>query len=171
MVTGLAIVTVVLAFLNVCLAYRTFRSQENSETFLGAMKQTLRDIGTVQDRMDAREHRQRQARAREAMSVISNALRRQQHVMDGQWRPNRSALTLKDDPLGPARVCEQELAWIPDCDWKTKCREIFRQVGPTPTEKQRTAQESVLTNGNRGLAPGGQLGLYEACMKAIDQME
>ena len=135
------------------------------------MKQTLRDIGQVQGRLDARERRQRQARAREAVLIIKQALQRQQHVMRGGLVPSPSALKLKDDSRGRARVYKQELEWIPDCAWKTRCREIFRQVGPALTIELRASQEAVLTNGSTGLALGGELGLYEAFMEAITQME
>lgn len=126
---AVAIFTAVLAAMNVWMARQTFRSQKESEnlltemkkvlketediqsTLLGDMNNALKHMHSLQEKINDREHRSRQERARTAVNTLMKALRRQAHWMDGRWTPNARGLglTLKDDPLELIRAYESEL--------------------------------------------------------------
>ncbi len=174
MVTILALITLALAALNTGLAYRTYRSQQGSEKLSGEATEVLRDIARLQATMQElqhtindRERLLRQKRARTAVQVLVRAIQRQVVVL-GDFRN----LPPEVDPLEPVRLHEPELAWVPNCEWKTKCQEVLK-VGPESpgiAPGQRASQYSTLTNGVTDLQPGGQSRLYEDCHAAINAM-
>jgi len=143
--SGLTILTVLLAGLNVWIARRTLQSQKASQAISEATQDVLTDTKDLQDRVfsnmnealqqikelqeiiNTRERRTKQERARTAVQTLLTALRNQVTALDGQWIPSPSGLLLKDDPLGPIRAYHSELAWIPPCDWRNTCQEIFRR--------------------------------------------
>lgn len=119
----------------------------------------------LQRTINERELHWRQDRARTALQTLTNALCRQAAALHGQW----SEVSDKVDPLEPVRPFESELAWIPDCDWKTRCIEVFSGVRPQGSGA-RANRESILTSGCQQLKPGGEQRLYEACLETIDHL-
>ncbi len=117
MITGISVLTVLLAGLNVWLAWRTFQSQKSSETLSKKTQQVLAETKDLQDRlfndmnaalqqmmafqeiMNTRERQTKQERARTAVQILLTALQHQVTVLDGQWIPSPNGLPLTDDGL------------------------------------------------------------------------
>lgn len=191
MITVLTVLIVLLAGLNVWMAWRTLQSQEASKMLSLETKQVLADTKDLQDRfftdmndalqqmkafqemMNTRERLTRQERARTAVQILLAALQHQITVLDGQWVPSPRGLTLKGDPLGPVRAYQGELGWIPPCEWRDKCQEIFKDVGPLDRHQgdgARHQQLQLLEGHWRALLPNREQRLYEKCLGAIDEM-
>ena len=183
MISGLSVVTILLAGLTLLLAWRTFRSQEAikiltkhtdevltttkalQETSFNGLHEVLRHVESLQKAMNERDLAWRQDRARWAVDALINALSRQAAALHGQWL----GLSDKADPLEPVRMYESELSSIPNCPWKEKCQEVFatvRQQG----DGARAHRESLLTGGLHQLQSQGPLSLYAECMKTIENM-
>lgn len=165
MVTGLTIIAVMLAALNAWVAFLNYKSQATSGIRLNDMNEVLNKMEAIQRAINERELRGRKDRAQTALNTLTNALYRQVASLAGQW----SGVSDKVDPLEPVRAFESELAWIPDCDWKTHCIEVFSNVRQQGSGA-RANREAILTGGYQQLKPGGEQRLYEACLKAIDHM-
>ena len=175
--------TLLLAGLNVWLAWRTFKSQEASrtlaehtnevltatkdlqETSFNGLHDVLHHVESLQKAMNERDLAWRQDRARWAVHALMNALSRQAAALHGQWK----VLPDNADPLESIRMYESELSSIPNCPWKEKCQEVFatvRQQG----DGARAHRESLLTDGLHQLQSQGPLSLYAECMKTIENM-
>ncbi len=129
------------------------------------MNKALNKMEALQRTINERELHLRQDRARTAVLTLMNALCRQAAALHDQW----SGVSDKVDPLEPVRVYESELAWVPDCNWKTRCIEVFSDVRPQGSGA-RAEREAILTGGCQQLKPGGEQRLYEACLETIDRM-
>lgn len=191
MIIGISVLTVLLAGLNVWLAWRTFQAQKSNETLLKETKQVLAETKDLQDRlfndmndalqqmtafqemMNTRERQTKQERARMAVQILLTALQHQVNVLHDQWIPSPNGLTLTDDPLGPVRVYQSELSWIPPCEWRDMCQKAFMSIGPIEHgqgDRARYDQLSALTGTVTRLKPGRNTGLYENCLQAIEDM-
>ena len=165
MVTGLTVVTLLLAALTAGLAYLNYKSQRAAESRLNDTKEALNNIEALQRTINERELRGRKDRARTAVQVLVRAFDRQVRGLHGQW----SGLSDNADPLEPVRAYESELGWIPACQWTETCREILETVGPQGGGA-RANRKGILTQGWEQLRPDSRSRLYQQCMETIDQM-
>ena len=146
------IITLLIALVTACIAWRTF---------------------VIQGEMSRRDLEYRKERARLTVNIIWRGLHLIVTSIAGASSNDIAEIYgARWDVLEGLQGNFSEIAWIPDCEWKTMFVDIMTHALPKGSMGSAAHLEANLIKLNQTysqLGPGGPL--YNDCMKAIDRMK